>query len=65
MGVPNTCSIGDTIAVLAGSIEDKVKSLVVVGDDTISTGDTTAVSTDQRQVLSPRRMTLNYMSAWA
>ena len=52
-------------AVLAGGIEDQVKSLVVVGDDTISTGDTTAVSTDQRQVLSPRRMTLNYMSAWA
>ena len=49
VGVPNTCSIGDTIAVLAGSIEDKVKSLVVVvGDDTISTtGDTTAVPTDR------------------
>ena len=50
MGVPNTCSIGDTIAVLAGSIEDEVKSLVV-GDgsdaNTMSTGDKTAVSTDR------------------
>ena len=43
-----TPATGDTIAVLAMSIEDKVKSLVVVGANTISsTGDKTAVSTDR------------------
>ena len=42
-----TPATGDTIAVLAVSIEDKVKSLVVGGGNTISTGDKTAVSTDR------------------